>query len=55
VYAIPILVTALVLFLSEEELTTRLIAFVTSVTAGFETIRKQLASFGGSTGETKKS
>jgi hypothetical protein len=25
------------------------------VTAGFETIRKQLASFGGSTDETKKS
>ena len=55
VYAIPILVTALVLFLSEEELTTRLIAFVTSVTAGFETIRKQLASFSSSTDGTKKS
>jgi hypothetical protein len=55
VYAIPILVTALVLFLSEEELTTRLLAFLTSVTAGFETIRKQLASFGSSTDETKKS
>ena len=44
-YAIALLIVGLVLFLSEEEMTTRLIAFLTTVTAGFEAIRKQLAGF----------
>ena len=54
-YAIALLILGLVLFLSEEEMTTRLIAFLTTVTAGFEAIRKQLAGFHQDSGETKKS
>jgi hypothetical protein len=42
-YAIGLLLLGLLLLFSQEELTTRLIGFLTTVTGGFETVRKQLA------------
>jgi len=42
-YAIGLLLFGVVLLFSQEELTTRLIGFLTTVTGGFETVRKQLA------------
>jgi hypothetical protein len=43
VYAIGLLLLGVMLLFSQEELTTRLIGFLTTVTGGFETVRKQLA------------
>ena len=42
-FAIGLLLLGVVLLFSQEELTTRLIGFLTTVTGGFETVRKQLA------------
>lgn len=53
-YAIGLLLLGFVLLFSQEELTTRLIGFLTTLTGGFETIRKQLVGIQG-TGGTSKS
>jgi hypothetical protein len=49
-YAIGLLLLGVVMLFSQEELTTRLIGFLTTVTGGFEAVRKHLAGiqdFGG--------
>ncbi len=43
-YAVGLVLLGFVLFVSQEEITTRLIGFLTTVTGGFEAIRKHLAS-----------
>jgi hypothetical protein len=42
-YAIGLLLLGFVILFSQEELTTRLIGFITTLTGGFEAVRKQLA------------
>lgn len=51
-YAIALVLFGVVLFVSQEELTTRLIGFLTTVTGGFEAIRRQLGGSSGG-GESK--
>jgi hypothetical protein len=49
-YAIGLLLLGFVILFSQEELPTRLIGFLTTVTGGFEAVRKHLAGiqdFGG--------
>ena len=46
IFTIALVLAGVVLFLTQEETTTRMIGFLTSVTGGFEAIRRQIAGGG---------
>jgi hypothetical protein len=50
-YAVALVLAGLVMFLSQEELTSRLVGFVTTLAGGLEALRKQLTSVTALSGE----
>jgi len=53
-YAIALVLLGIVLFFSQEEITSRLIGFLTTLTGGFEAIRRQFAGSADSASKAKK-
>lgn len=53
-YAIALVMLGIVLFFSQEEITSRLVGFLTTLMGGFEAIRRQFAGSGDSASKAKK-
>ena len=53
-YAIALVLFGVIMFFSQEEITSRLIGFLTTLTGGFEAIRRQIGAAGGDASKEKK-